>query len=321
MRAPIILALLSAACLSAGDAAPRVLDPGLLTEVFIVPEPTGGNDNENDNENDGAGAVKFAPADGSLRADHRRIDLLVDHETGAGAPAKGRYAVRWTGVLRVPTDGAITLILVAGSNGRVMVGDKTLTDSSGKEERLVSSGTTTLTAGEHPIRIDFCEEEGDGRVQLAWRRGDALPELVPADALAHVRADGLPSAPASDPAAALVTETQRAQRATDLRMTLIEGLIEERRDVIAASSDLAARKQALDDARKAIDDAQKAFEDGIDQAASTDQTIKDLKAAAEAIEKERGVANGDGDDKDDGKADAKDDDKADDNVDVKPFKI
>ena len=120
----------------------------------------------------------------------KQVDARLDTEW----PAKARttvprddFSVRWTGYLRVPATGRYTLGLLVNDGARVYIDDQlALEEPKGTQKRKPTQNTVSLTAGLHPIRVEFWDTGGLAKIHLSWRTpGGTADEIVPAKAFVH----------------------------------------------------------------------------------------------------------------------------------------
>jgi hypothetical protein len=125
----------------------------------------------------------------------KQVDPRLDFQW----PAKGRttlprddFSIRWTGYLRTPTAGKYTLGLLVNDGARVYLDDQlALEEPKGSQKRKPTQATVTLTAGLHPLRVEFWDTGGLARIHLSWRTpASQADEIVPAAAFVHDMAAG-----------------------------------------------------------------------------------------------------------------------------------
>ena len=113
-----------------------------------------------------------------------RLDPKVEFEYQDKAPAPGlptdNVSIRWSGYLDVPRDGEYTFYLSTDDGSRLYLGGAPVIDHWGHHEATEKSATLRLSKGEHPIRVDYYEEDGWASAHLEWSgpgiaRTHALP--------------------------------------------------------------------------------------------------------------------------------------------------
>ncbi len=119
----------------------------------------------------------------------RRLDAQINwdstSEKFAGTQLDDHFYVRWTGLVRVPKDGKYTFFLESDDGSRLSVGGKPLIDNGGLHAMEEKSGEIELKAGDHEIRVDLFENEGDAGMKLSWEAAGMAKEIVPQSALLH----------------------------------------------------------------------------------------------------------------------------------------
>lgn len=104
----------------------------------------------------------------------------IDRHFKGGAPDKrlgvDDFAYRFQGYLDVPNDGRFMFELNTDDGSRLFIDEELVLDHWGHHGMMPKTATTWLTAGLHPIRIDYYEEAGWAGVK--FRGGAAGDELT-----------------------------------------------------------------------------------------------------------------------------------------------
>jgi hypothetical protein len=113
--------------------------------------------------------------------------IPLDNST---SPAAGiepdTFSAWWIGRLQVDVAGMTSFMTRSDDGIRVFIdGTPVIDDWIGHLPR-VDTGSITLTAGQHDVRIEYFDEGGDGMAQLLWEPpGQAYYSLVPSQQLLH----------------------------------------------------------------------------------------------------------------------------------------
>jgi len=166
------LTLLTCFCL-APDAAKPELKPGLLGEYWDMGD-----------------AVEDFP---NIPADKKPTIKLIDKQLNFESTSEelgnsklaDHFFARWTGVLRVPKDGKYKFYLESDDGSRLFIDNKQIIDNNGLHAMEEKDGEAELKAGDHPIKIELFENEGETGIKLSWEGAGAAKEIVPATALFH----------------------------------------------------------------------------------------------------------------------------------------
>jgi hypothetical protein len=120
---------------------------------------------------------------------HKQVDPRLDFDWPKPRTTvpKDDFSVRWTGYLRAPAAGKYTLGLLVNDGARVYLDDQlALEEPKGTQKRKPTQATLTLTAGLHPLRIEFWDTGGLAKIHLYWRTpGSTADEVIPAKAFVH----------------------------------------------------------------------------------------------------------------------------------------
>jgi hypothetical protein len=169
--------LLIGLCLVAFDRVARAADlaPGLLSEYFALD----------------SAVEDFPKIEADKKPALKRVDKTIDFRstgpTFPGTKLDNHFAIRWTGIIKIPQDGQYTFFLESDDGSRLLIDGKAVVDNGGLHDMQEQSGKVELKAGEHEIRIDYFENENDGGAGcvLCWKTKGLAREVVPASALFH----------------------------------------------------------------------------------------------------------------------------------------
>jgi hypothetical protein len=160
--------LLTALAASAAD-----LRPGLVGEFFRVESATA------------------FPADGSLgKPVLVRIDPHIEFTDEGegdfhGTKLEKNFYARWSGVLKVDKPGLYRFATTSDDGSRLSIAGKVVVDNGGIHAMTKKTGELELTAGEHPLVLEFLQGGGGAGCILAWQPPGAGETLMPATALFH----------------------------------------------------------------------------------------------------------------------------------------
>ncbi len=172
----IALSLLTLLCLAPDAAKPNAADlkPGLLGEYFDF----------------GSDAVEDFP---NIPADKKPTIKLIDKQLNFESTSEelgqsklsDHFYVRWTGVLRVAKPGKYKLTIESDDGSRLEIDGKPLIDNNGLHAMEEKDGEVELKAGDHPIKIELFENEGETGMKFSWETNGVSKEIVPTSALFH----------------------------------------------------------------------------------------------------------------------------------------
>ena len=151
------------------------LEPGLAGEYFDL----------------GSNVEDFPKLEGKKPA-LKRVDKTINFRstgpTFPGTKLDNHFAIRWTGKIKIPKDGAYTFYLESDDGSRLLIDGKTVVDNGGLHDMQEQEGKAELKTGEHDVVIDYFENENDGGAGcvLSWKTKGTEKEVVPANALFHV---------------------------------------------------------------------------------------------------------------------------------------
>jgi len=149
------------------------LKPGLIAEFFNIGKPM----------------EEFPMVAADRKPDHRRIDRQINFEhtleTFPGTEMTDHFYVRWTGKVRIPRDGKFTFFTESDDGSRLWIDGKVVVDNGGLHAMEEKSGEVTLKAGDHDLKVELFENDGDVGCKLSWEASNAAKEILPEGALFH----------------------------------------------------------------------------------------------------------------------------------------
>jgi len=125
----------------------RAPDPGLRVEVFEVSLDS---------------LVDLDDASPIARREVEGVDAA------AHATRRTRVALRYTGFVVVPEDCLYTFASVSDDGSRIWLHDRLVVDNDGHHGERRQQGKVPLRAGVHPIRIEWFNGVGPGRLEVRW---------------------------------------------------------------------------------------------------------------------------------------------------------
>ena len=149
------------------------MKPGLVAEFFNI----------------GKAMEEFPAIPAERKPDFRRVDRTINYEntteTFPGTVMTDHFYVRWTGRIRIPRDGTITFFTESDDGSRLWIDGKLVVDNGGLHAMEEKSGDIELKAGEHDLKVELFENDGDVGCKLSWESGTASKEILPEGVLIH----------------------------------------------------------------------------------------------------------------------------------------
>ncbi len=152
--------------------APVPLKPGLLAQFF-----------------DYTTGLSVIPDLSGRQADVTRTDTQIAYASvstawsGLPTTMADTFASRHTGWLKIDAAGSYTLFINSDDGSRVFLDGALLINNDGLHGMQERSATMALTAGYHPLRVEFFESGGGAGLQFSWSGPGIAKQLVPASAL------------------------------------------------------------------------------------------------------------------------------------------
>ncbi len=96
-----------------------------------------------------------------------------------------RYALRFSGYLRVPADAMYEFALTSDDGSTLTIGDAIVVDNDGAHGALQKSGMIALRKGLHAMTVRYFQGGGGAALSLRYRTGDGAWREVPPAWLLH----------------------------------------------------------------------------------------------------------------------------------------
>jgi len=167
----VAIGLLACFCLAPNEA--KDLKAGLLGEYYDI------GDEVEDFPN--------IPADKTptIKLIDKQLNFESTSEELGNSKLADHFFARWTGVLRVPKDGKYKFYLESDDGSRLFIDNKQIIDNNGLHAMEEKDGEAELKAGDHPIKIEMFENEGETGIKFSWEGAGQAKEIVPTSALFH----------------------------------------------------------------------------------------------------------------------------------------
>jgi putative heme-binding domain-containing protein len=78
------------------------------------------------------------------------------------------FALRFTGMLQVPTSGKYAFFIASDDGSRIYIDDKLLVDNDGLHGMVEKSGEVELSAGAHKLVVTYFDNGGGDGLEVAW---------------------------------------------------------------------------------------------------------------------------------------------------------
>ncbi len=171
-RALAIVAALAAAPVAVSQE-PDEMKPGLIAEFFNI----------------GKAIEEFPTIAVERKPDLRRVDRQINYEQTAdvfpGTDMSDHFYVRWLGRIKIPRDGKFTFFTESDDGSRLWIDGKLVVDNGGLHAMEEKSGEVQLKAGDHDLKVELFENDGDVGCKLSWEAPNAAKEILPEGAFIH----------------------------------------------------------------------------------------------------------------------------------------
>lgn len=99
-----------------------------------------------------------------------------------------QYALRFTGFIDIPREGAYVFHTRSDDGTRLRIGNEEVVTNDGVHGEKEASGEIALKAGRHAITLLYFQNSGPSLLEVWWEGPDLPKQKVPAAALTHIPA-------------------------------------------------------------------------------------------------------------------------------------
>jgi PA14 domain len=122
-----------------------------------------------------------------------RIDKTINFDEVEGDFYKSKvdqnFYVRWTGVIKIKEAGKYIFQTDSDDGSRLAINGNVVVSNGGSHGMQIKSGEIDLTAGDHPILVEYYQGAGGAGCKVSWKppQGDEQP--IPESAFGYVKKD------------------------------------------------------------------------------------------------------------------------------------
>lgn len=162
----------------------RLINKSMMYLIFIAAIlPVQAQDK--DSSAHGLPWVFFNATDFSRPDNDVGVDAQVNLDTGNTFNDYSRF---WSGYLKAPASGEITIVAEADNGLRLALNKKLVIN--GWEEGSAREGKVTVKEGEYlPLQLEFIQDGGTASLRLYWKWEGHTRELIPSSAFFHDQKD------------------------------------------------------------------------------------------------------------------------------------
>lgn len=130
-----------------------------------------------------------------------RVDAQVNYpmtdKRFAGTRLSENFCVRWAGLVRCPRDADYTFYTNSDDGSQLFIDGTLIVDNGGSHAMREKEARVRLSSGDHDLRLDFIQGEGEAGCILSWEYEGQAKQVVPARALLHRSRSNRSSGPAA----------------------------------------------------------------------------------------------------------------------------
>ena len=95
------------------------------------------------------------------------------------------FGLRYTGYIKVPKDGVYTFYTSSDDGSRLYIADELVVDNDGLHGAQEAHGRIALTAGMHPLTVDYFQRAGGAVLDVFYSGPGIDKHVVKDDVLFH----------------------------------------------------------------------------------------------------------------------------------------
>jgi hypothetical protein len=137
-------------------------------------------------------AVEDFPADAAIKDKkptvtrvEKQVNVEGTTDKWPGTELTSHFYARWTGVIKIAKDGKYKFITSSDDGSRLFIDGKQVVDNGGLHAMEEKDGDVELKTGNHDIKIEFFENDGDHGCVVSWEPAGGAKQVIPADVLFH----------------------------------------------------------------------------------------------------------------------------------------
>jgi hypothetical protein len=109
--------------------------------------------------------------------------LMLAWNTEQPIVPNGPFSARYRGLINIPETGAYTFRVEADDGARLRIDNNVVGEGVAPGQPNTFEATIELSAGEHPIEVEYFQQGGGTALRFLWQHGDAPFTPVPPSAL------------------------------------------------------------------------------------------------------------------------------------------
>jgi putative membrane-bound dehydrogenase-like protein len=114
-----------------------------------------------------------------------QVNFALVEKRFAGTRLSENFCVRWQGIVRSPEDATYIFYTDSDDGSELFIDGKRVVDNTGSHAMRERQGQLELTAGDHDLRLDFVQGEGEAGCTMSWAYPGHEKEIIPPQALFH----------------------------------------------------------------------------------------------------------------------------------------
>jgi len=95
------------------------------------------------------------------------------------------FGLEYTGYVQVPEEGVYAFFTDSDDGSRLYIGDKMIVDNDGLHGMVEERGVIALSAGLHPIRVQFFQKSGGRDLKVSFEGPSGEKQVIPGTMLFH----------------------------------------------------------------------------------------------------------------------------------------
>jgi len=115
----------------------------------------------------------------------KQVNVDTTQDKWPGTELTNHFYARWTGVIKIAKDGKYKFYTNSDDGSRLAIDGKQVVDNGGLHAMEEKDGDVELKAGNHDIKIEYFENDGDHGCIVSWEPAGGAKQVIPADVLFH----------------------------------------------------------------------------------------------------------------------------------------
>lgn len=115
----------------------------------------------------------------------KQINVESTDDKWPGTELQHHFYIRWTGVIKIEKEGQYKFYTKSDDGSRLLIDGKVVVENGGLHGMDEKDGDVELKAGNHEIKVEFFENDGQHGCIASWEPAGGAKDVIPENVLFH----------------------------------------------------------------------------------------------------------------------------------------